>query len=369
MSGRVTAGRSIGFRIAFTLVELLVVIAIIGILIALLLPAVQAAREAARRTQCTNNLKQLGLGNHNYHDTYKTLVYRCGGTSTGMGSSPWNGNGYTRSGFVSLLPFIEQQPLWDRIKDGAPTAGTVVPPEGPRGWVTWGPWEVKLDGLRCPSDDGVVNGIDSCSYGFSLGDQVATTIGDQTPRGVFGYRRTIKFAEITDGTSNTAMMSERLSHEGNPCGGGNGPGTVQPGQVLHTKGTAHIGGLRTSPNICYTTTDGRYFVGGTQCHSWSGYNWTYGWPSVVGFNTVLPPNAPSCTEGGGWTSHAHQVIPPTSNHPGGVNLLLSDGSVRFISETIDTGNLGVGQPNSGRSNYGVWGAIGSKAGGESVEVP
>jgi prepilin-type N-terminal cleavage/methylation domain-containing protein/prepilin-type processing-associated H-X9-DG protein len=363
MIGRRTAGRSLGYRIAFTLVELLVVIAIIGILIALLLPAVQAAREAARRSQCTNNLKQLGLANHNYHDVYKTLVYRCGGTNAS--GDAWNTNHYTRSGFVSLLQFMEQRPLWEVIKAG----GGGAPPEGPSGWVTWGPWEVKMEGLRCPSDNQVTAGTDACTYTFSLGDQVATTIYDQTPRGVFGYVRTFKFAEILDGTSNTAMMSERISHEGNPCGGGQNPGTVAAGQVEHVQGTAHIGGLRASPAVCYTTTDGRYFVNGTQCHSWSGYNWTYGWPSVVGFNTVLPPNAPSCTEGGSWTSHSHQVIPPTSRHPGGVNLLLSDGSVRFISDTIDTGNLGVAQPDSGRSNYGVWGAIGSKAGAESVAIP
>jgi prepilin-type processing-associated H-X9-DG protein len=223
--------------------------------------------------------------------------------------------------------------------------------------------------LRCPSDDKVKNGIDSCTYLFSVGDQIYTLIYDQTPRGVFGYRRTFSFADITDGTSNTAMMSERISHEGNPCRGGSAPGTVGAGQVEHVQGTAHIGGLQNNPQICYTTSDGRYFVAGTQCHSWSGYKWSYGWPSVQAFNTVLPPNAPSCREGGSWTSADHTLIPPTSRHPGGVNLLLSDGSVRFVSETIDTGDLTVGQPNEGMSRYGVWGAIGSKAGKETVDMP
>ncbi len=370
MGRRVTAWRSRASSIGFTLVELLVVIAIIGILIALLLPAVQAAREAARRTQCNNNLKQLGLALHNYHDTYKTLVYRCGGTNGG--TAPWDSNFYTRSGYVSLLSFMEQTPLWDQIKAGDPGYSTPVPPEGPSGWVTWPVWEQCPQGLRCPSDENVVNGTDSCTYVFSFGDQVSTTLYDQTPRGVFGYRRTITIAEIKDGTSNTAMMSERISHEGmtaNLPGVGSAP-VVPAGPHEHVLGTANpVSGLRSSPNLCYAVSDGRYFVGGQTVHAWSGYNWTYGWSSIVGFNTVLPPNAPTCTEGGTWTSHNHQVIPPTSRHPGGVNLSLCDGSVQFISETIDTGNLGVSQPDLGPSMYGVWGAIGSKAGGESVDMP
>jgi len=112
---------------AFTLVELLVVIAIIGILIALLLPAVQAAREAARRSQCTNNLKQFGLANHNYHDTYKALPARRGGTSSypNPGSSRSHANFDRLSPFIPLLPFYEQGAMYDQIKAGS---GSIMAP-------------------------------------------------------------------------------------------------------------------------------------------------------------------------------------------------------------------------------------------------
>jgi prepilin-type N-terminal cleavage/methylation domain-containing protein len=118
----------------FTLVELLVVIAIVGVLVALLLPAVQAARESARRSQCSSQLKQLGVALHNYHDVNKVFPPRRGGSATGV-TSFW-GNADRRSAFVALLPFIEQQPLFDKIEAGgfADTSGNVFGPGGPVAW-------------------------------------------------------------------------------------------------------------------------------------------------------------------------------------------------------------------------------------------
>lgn len=130
-------------RPGFTLVELLVVIAIIGILVALLLPAVQAAREAARRMQCSNNLKQLSLALHNYHDTYKTFVYRSGGTCCSSVGGLQNSNRARLSGFVPLLPFYEQGPLYDRIVAG----DAANPPHGPHSWSGWVVWDDAPDML------------------------------------------------------------------------------------------------------------------------------------------------------------------------------------------------------------------------------
>ena len=354
----------------FTLVELLVVIAIIGILIALLLPAVQAAREAARRAQCTNNLKQLGLAHHNYHDSNKCFVYRMGGTENVAPA-----NRLRRSGFISLLPFFEQTPMYDAIMAG----DTNAIPEGPSGWSSWGPWNVSPTALHCPSDSGInATGTDNNSYAFCVGDQIQSIRTRPDQRGIFGVsyqtnraagsrgNALTRIADIKDGTTNTAMMSERLSHAADTGKfRGRDPTACAAEEVKHTLAVAHVGGsLRNNPAMCYTFTDGRYFVSGTMLHTYFGQNWHDGEVEIVGFNTVLPPNAPACSEQGNWGDANHMVIPPSSSHPGGANLLLADGSVDFISETIDTGDLTVAQPNTGLSRYGVWGAMGSKAGGE-----
>ena len=152
-------------RKGFTLVELLVVIAIIGVLVGLLLPAVQAAREAARRMSCSNNFKQIGLGIHNYHSTYKQLPKH--GTGTKRGTAGNATNNYNRlflSYLVPILPFVEQQALWEKISNpsvetvpGTSMPGSVLggmwPPMGPSPWRTqYVPWMTQVPTYRCPSD-------------------------------------------------------------------------------------------------------------------------------------------------------------------------------------------------------------------------
>ncbi len=192
----------------FTLVELLVVIAIIGVMVGLLLPAVQAAREAARRMQCGNNLKQLALAHHNYESTYKMLPARKGGTE---GNSSLTGNrNRLCTGFVGILPYIEQQPMYDQIQAGDPAAG--IAPGGRTAWEGWIVWDNSPAAIRCPSDPNNIPGGRRNSYAFSVGDQAEGIRDGQVNRGVFAYRRNVSFRDITDGLSNTALMSERLIH-------------------------------------------------------------------------------------------------------------------------------------------------------------
>ena len=180
----------------FTLVELLVVIAIIGILIALLLPAVQQAREAARRSECTNNLKQLGIALHNYHDTYGAFVPRKQGTGN-------PGNRGRASGFIGLLPFIEQSAMYDQIAAGDGSR----PPWGPSAWSGWAVWNNAPDQLLCPSATtfgGTRN--DAVNYVFSMGDTIQNNRDRTNLRGLFQRRDGTKFRDIVDGSSNTVAM-------------------------------------------------------------------------------------------------------------------------------------------------------------------
>ncbi len=350
-------------RSAFTLVELLVVIAIIGILVALLLPAIQAAREAARRTQCINHLKQLGLANHNYHDTFNALPFRRGGTCCWVSGGPSGANNAQRlSPFVPLMPFYEQGAMYEQILAGEPPS---ISPGGPYAYAGWAVWNNAPKTLSCPSDSGGVTVSRSHSYAFCMGDDTTNLNPGYTgtSRGIFG--QATRFADITDGTSNTIMMSERLRSRND-----SGPAATTANQVEILLGIANeIPGASTTPLVCLgpTVASGRFFTAGIQVKGRWGHCYTDGQAERVGFNTVLPPNSPSCSDGNNVNSdNTTGLLPPTSRHAGGVNVVLADGSTRFVTDAIDAGNLGVGPVTTGRSPYGVWGALGSKDGGETI---
>jgi prepilin-type N-terminal cleavage/methylation domain-containing protein/prepilin-type processing-associated H-X9-DG protein len=352
----------------FTLIELLVVIAIIAVLVALLLPAVQQAREAARRTQCKNNLKQFGIALHNYHDTNGTFPCRRYGT-TGtftLASAPCATNRCHNSGrisaFVAMLPFIDQVPMYNLIQAG----DAANAPGGPRGDQSWVIWNNPPPILRCPSDAGAVGAGKGHSYVVSAGDQVANVNTRTQTRGLFGHFFWTRIAQVTDGLSNTVAMSEILCQI--PTGtGGTGGFIAGANQIEIPMGLAdNIPGLVNAPAVCRTKVSGRYYLAGTDIHGRRGIDWTDGPATLIMFTTVLPPNSPICAEGGDFGDQDNSVLPPESRHTGGVNVLLCDGSVRFIGDSINTGNLGIPQPQTGPSVYGIWGSLGSIAGGEVV---
>jgi prepilin-type N-terminal cleavage/methylation domain-containing protein len=335
-------------HLGFTLVELLVVIAIIGVLVALLLPAVQQAREAARRMQCSNQLKQLGLALHNYHDTHNVFPARAAGTTGPDGDS--NHNSGRLSGQISLLPYIEQQAMYDAIAQGPP-------PFGRRTWTDWGPWNVSPAMLRCPSDNFNGDRVDINNYRMSMGDSVVNLREAREIRGLFAKLSWYGFRDIVDGSSNTIAMAERNVTSFN-YGTRSGLIPVKEGVAVG------FGGLGANPLECYTAVDGQFYADPATVKGRGGWWWQDGQAERLGFNTVLPPNAPACVDAGESGDGQTMVITPNSNHPGGVMTLRADGSTHFVPETIDTGNLGLPAVTNGPSPYGVWGALGSKSGRE-----
>ena len=393
-------------RPAFTLVELLVAIAIIGMLIGLLLPAVQAARSTAQRMQCTNHMKQLGLALHNYHDTKNAFpagTYRYGGSSTRKGQK------------IAILPFIEQGVLYDQYLDVPVTDNnpySTTQPLTPTIFTIW------IEIYLCPSDAGRsaprygVYGRPT-NYRESYGDW--PSYGDSTwgrhktpnPRGFYSTHHSSTFdpqrsetrtvSSIRDGTSNTIAMSEALigiaansttknrsifgtlvdsvSAMGNPV--------TNPGSAAVTSPTA-VADIK----ACWDTMgpNKRYRDSIADSRLWSdraGRSWGDSQTWRSGFMTIFPPNnGPNCLAGtiSGFDQSLN-ISTASSYHRGGVNCLLIDGAVRFISDMIDSRSSNIPADYSvpsemttlvvddGPSSFGVWGALGSIAGGESVSVP
>jgi len=334
-------------RLGFTLIELLVVIAIIAILVALLLPAVQQAREAARRSSCKNNLKQIGLALHNYHDTHRAFPFRRGG--------PAHNGGNRWSGFVHLLPFLEQGALFDAFMAQADTGNSIQP------WSEWTingikPTTIPVSVLMCPSDSNTEppGGQAPSNYAFSVGDNWLL-VNSSRPRGMFGYRSKVRMRDLVDGTSNTIALAEVVRPLANRQMGDVASGLTGPGLQ--------------SPNDCLAVWDdandqfvsGQTVVGNGQK---IGYRWADGGLCFTSYSSALPPNrGPSCATGG---DASNGMITSASRHAGGVQVVMADGSVRFVSENIDSGDPSATVPTGGRSPYGIWGALSTKSGSEVI---
>jgi prepilin-type N-terminal cleavage/methylation domain-containing protein len=364
--------------IGFTLVELLVVIAIIGVLIALLLPAVQAAREAARRMQCANRLKQLAIATHNYHDVHLALP-------AGHHNNRWSPssptNTYRYSGFPSIFPFLELTSAFEELK-------TVTIDPSSQTTSTLGTVRVSvIPAFLCPSSAGnskQATWVTRTNYRMCEGDNAQhhwlnTSSPDAYHRGCFGYLTWYNFATITDGTSNTIFYSERDLAD-TPVGTGAGhipTRKIKTDIAFDYSGVFDGSATATSPSYlasrstCLSTmgSGGEYISTITSSNLRAYHGILYdGVAFETGFETITPPNGPSCTRSG----NRGYVVSATSNHSGGVQIALADASVRFVSETI---NIGVGDKfdgdvvATGESPFGIWGAMGSRNGGESQTMP
>jgi prepilin-type N-terminal cleavage/methylation domain-containing protein/prepilin-type processing-associated H-X9-DG protein len=353
-------------RRGFTLIELLIVIAIIAVLIALLLPAVQAAREAARRAQCVNNLKQLGLGVHNYLSQNNCFILHDmfpNGTQIAGWSIGWT---------LAILPNVEQQPLFNAFNFAISSIWD--PPSGATVAINSTVGVTQINLLLCPSEN-IRTGPNppwaTMNYVANLGGPgpikyftgtivppltLAQYTGASISRdqlGPFGVEA------VTDGTSNTALFSERL-HGLNIS---DSP-VVYPGGKDFKRGVFAVNSVSTTPNsgnvaqaLAWVKACQNLPSSQASAYAWLGaWVWIPAHPyntlpnSYTHYNT---PNGITCyNEGNVWGSPSG-ALPPTSNHSGGVNIGMADGSVKFIKDSISLDTF--------------W-AIGTKARGEVVSA-
>ena len=367
-------------RRGFTLIELLVVIAIIAVLISLLLPAVQSAREAARRAQCINNLKQIGIALHNYHSSQDTFPIGSVIASSRYSGNPQYSIWTSWSALALLSGYLEQNAVYSAMNfSHGPTVQVddstfIVGPNNPT------ILNMKVSTFMCPSDPNVGNqNINSyaASYGATttnLWTWDNTETGGFPPNhhpasgssGLFTFNLCYNIATATDGTSNTIAFSEHLVGDGGSFFQGNtSPKRYRGNMMIGASGDPGAGyqlSAFTNPDAvnaavqsCRTQFQDKTRTMGI--NDYRGYRWVWGVPGFTLFNTIQKPN--DVFNGCRFDTRNNILadesvtIGASSAHPGGVNALMGDGSVRFIKDSIA---------------LNIWWGLGTRAGGEIVSA-
>ena len=339
--------RTILTRPAFTLIELLVVIAIIAVLMALLMPAVQMSREAARRTQCRNNLKQIGIALHAYHDSLRVFP-------PGRERSSWDTNGRCYSAYAHLLPYMGENNMYDAVNF---SLNPEVDPSGLPQAQNTTVLNQSLEAFLCPSDPFKKLQADNGVHNYLLNVGNVQSVSPNNPsgapiNGIFFENSSVSVADIIDGTSQTVCISETVKSEVGP--------NVWDG-VTPTNGFVLTLGNNNSTNgpelTNYRT---QCLVPGLLLQQTRGSRWLYGAPGHSMYNHIRPPNHPNPDCRGGlphsnrtnfWWDRLSLNVTARSRHPGGAHSLFCDGSVRFISQEIDVP---------------TWRALGSRNGQEQI---